>query len=110
MRFVVCALLLAACAPAVAEPDESTTGAPPVELECLYDGDCGEDARCHAGACVMQCEGLECCMLAGDCDPPGPCGEAPDCPTGYVCHAGTCDPRPDACPPPAVNPDGSIHG
>jgi hypothetical protein len=103
-------LLVAACAPAAGELDESTTGVPTVALECLYDGDCGEDARCHSGACVMQCEGVECCMLAGDCEPPPPCADAADCPDGYLCDAGTCALRSGECAPSLVHPDGSAHG
>ena len=74
---VTLSLAIAACTTAVDDPDETTSGGP--GLECLYDGDCGEQARCHDGTCVLQCEGADCCMLLGECEPPPACDGTRDC-------------------------------
>ena len=101
---VTLSLAIAACTTAVDDPDETTSGGP--GLECLYDGDCGEQARCHDGTCVLQCEGADCCMLLGECEPPPACDGTRDCPRGQICNAGTCELPPGLCAPP---PD-VVHG
>jgi hypothetical protein len=98
VRRLVVTLLIAACGAPVDDPDATTSGGP--GLECLYDGDCGEQARCHDGTCVLQCEGADCCMLLGECESPPSCDDTRDCPRGHICDAGTCELPPGLCAPP----------
>jgi hypothetical protein len=110
VRRALVALFAISCGYAATDLEETTTGGSPVALECLYDGDCGEDGRCQAGACVMQCEGEDCCMIVGECDPPPPCGDASDCPRGFVCDAGTCELPLGRCAEPPEPISGLVHG